>query len=177
MQPEGAGEGERVFGMNSFDQGVWLEDRQVLLPWGASLPALRSIGQPLHQPYSAWETLTWPQPTLFHGLHAHEIQAEFYPDAWLSMLWVMIGRSGTLASAMTAFRSTHQHLQRQYGLFKPAQPDTLGPAVDRAAYWTVNDVRLSLFLRRDFSSAAVPFEVYIHVANPASSQPSPTQVQ
>lgn len=169
MQPEGAGKGERIFGIHSFDQGVWLEDRQVLLPWGASLPALRSIGQPLHQPYSAWETLTWPQPTLFHGLHAREIQAELYPDDWLSMLWIMINRAGSLAPARAAFRRTGQHLQRHYGSFETAQPASLGPAIERAACWMSGAVRLSLYLRRDFSAVDTPYEVYIHVANPGFS--------
>jgi hypothetical protein len=147
-------------------RGLLLEDRQVLLPWGARRFHLTGDCQPDRlEHHISWDELTWDEPVLLRGLKVAHVQVVLYPYGWLDEVWIWVERGNCLQAATNAYHLACDHLARLLGqpFFPP--PEEQCDTYLALAAWEWQDTRIALYLRTGDEFAGYTYCTLAHIAH------------
>lgn len=161
--------------LNSLENGLYLEDRRILLPWGARRYHLVGLCHPdrmLINP--GWEELFWQPTILFNGLVALQVQVVLYPYGYLDEAWIWLERGENLTANTFTYQKALLHLNRQFG--RPVEEGAhprCGDFLELHA-WDWPRMRLGLFLRKGEMGDDFAYSVVAHIARrPDGCIPAP----
>jgi hypothetical protein len=130
------------------NKGLILEDRQILLPWGARRYHLMGVCRPDRLSQTAgWEELHWYSPQLLNGLKAHHVQIVLYPYGWLDEIWIWLERGDCPDRAHHVYEQASKHLTALFGQPSISQPAQQCENFRQVNAWDWRETRLGLYVR------------------------------
>jgi hypothetical protein len=151
----------------TLQKGLYLEDRRILLPWGARECDLSEKCAPDRFIKAiSWKDYNWDNPVMFAGLNVRLLQAVVYPYGWLDSAWAWLERGHCLETAEAQFEAAFDHLAGIFGL--PITPWGVSPACPsmlRSAAWDWGDMRLNLLLQPAESFQDHSYACSAHIAH------------
>jgi hypothetical protein len=145
--------------------GLRLEDRQLLLPWGARLPQLVRGCRPTRLRHDIiCDELVWTQATVFGGLRAAAVEVVLFPHGWLDSASIRLWRGSCSISAAERYTQAQAHLRALFGAPTcSSQARGTDDCLDSQA-WEDHSCRIGLFLRAGrFNEPA--YACTLHVAH------------
>jgi hypothetical protein len=157
------------------DQGLFLEDHNILLPWGARRYHLIGLCRPDRLVQTAgWDEFFWHSPRLLNGLKTHLVQVVLYPYGWLDETWIWLERGESIERANAIFSHSSRHLAAIFGRPSQSEPDQQCEIFSRLSAWEWRETRLSLFVRAGDLSDDYQFCTVAHIARrPEGCIPAP----
>ena len=134
----------------TLQQGVLIENRKIMLPWGTDMAELVRHCKPDHiETGPVISELFWSGPVVLAGLSGAALEAQVGPELPLTQVWVWLERGYSDHSAESKFRSTYRHLQRLFGSPIPKIKDIDEGELEyeKIFRWKQNGVEISLMLK------------------------------
>jgi hypothetical protein len=147
----------------SLQQGLLLERRGMLLPWGASREELVKICQPArieHRPFR--DTLFWEQPVVLGGMVGDELEINLAPRGGFYLAWIWLEHGEIRARSEEAFREAIAHLKKIFG--EPAESLSPGTAqFNILITWWADEVSVGLELRQSLEEEGVRYACKLNI--------------
>jgi hypothetical protein len=146
----------------NIENGIWLENIGIFLPWRARLVELESTCQPdLIRHHPAWDEVTWKGAVICGGLETQGLETLIFQHGWLDSLTGMLYEGHSQYSAAVMYDKTLEHLLQFCGKAESGPKYRPGastcPNVDRITQWKWAKNRISLVMLR-----GEPFEKFSH---------------
>lgn len=131
-----------------FESGLLLEDRHILLPWGARLLELTLHCAPTRLVSGVgWDELNWAHPRLLNGLRTQLLQVIIYPYGWFDSACIWLHQGDYSPSARRVFERTQAHLRGLLGPPGVCQAACNCEEIRDLVAWEQPHGRVSLFVR------------------------------
>jgi hypothetical protein len=151
--------------INMLESGLLLEDRDILLPWGARVEQLCHDGLPSkHIHDTAWEELFWQRPVILHGLSLRYLQVVVYPHGWLDSGWAWLECCSLCHPADVSFERALYHLTGLLGKPSTTEPYPHNETVRQLAVWECPRWRIGLSVRTGTQEDAFRYASLLHIA-------------